>query len=87
MNDLPDIVARLRNYATCNDNDIDEAADEIERLRASRDRLAEECRAWRLWNFNTTQSPRDIEAVQDAANSVRTARAAVDAAGDLEVTT
>lgn len=28
-----DIVPRLRNYNTCSDTDVDEAADEIERLR------------------------------------------------------
>jgi hypothetical protein len=30
---MSDIVERLRNYTTCNDNDVDEAATEIERLR------------------------------------------------------
>ena len=33
MNDI-DIVTRLRNYDRCSDDDIDEAADEIARLRA-----------------------------------------------------
>lgn len=32
-----DIVERLRNYNTCSDTDVDEAADEIERLRKERD--------------------------------------------------
>lgn len=32
-----DIVTRLRNYATCTDSDVDEAADTIERLRDERD--------------------------------------------------
>lgn len=33
MTEEPDIVERLRNYNTCSDTDVDEAADEIERLR------------------------------------------------------
>lgn len=36
-NNEPDIVKRLRNYNTCSDADVDEAADEIERLRKERD--------------------------------------------------
>ena len=30
-------MERLRNYNTCSDTDVDEAADEIERLRKERD--------------------------------------------------
>jgi len=37
MTEEPDIVERLRNYNTCSDTDVDEAADEIERLREERD--------------------------------------------------
>jgi hypothetical protein len=37
MSEEPDIVERLRNYNTCSDTDVDEAADEIERLRKERD--------------------------------------------------
>ena len=37
MTEEPDIVERLRNYNTCSDTDVDEAADEIERLRKERD--------------------------------------------------
>jgi len=36
---MSDIVERLRNWADCNGYDTDEAADEIVRLRAERDRL------------------------------------------------
>jgi hypothetical protein len=31
---MSDLVERLRNYATCSDSDVDEAADRIERLEA-----------------------------------------------------
>ena len=37
MTEEPDIVERLRNYNICSDTDVDEAADEIERLRKERD--------------------------------------------------
>ena len=37
-----DIVERLRNYNTCSDTDVDEAADEIERLRKERDEARRE---------------------------------------------
>jgi hypothetical protein len=43
MTEEPDIVERLRNYNTCSDTDVDEAADEIERLRKERDEARREC--------------------------------------------
>jgi hypothetical protein len=42
MTEEPDIVERLRNYNTCSDTDVDEAADEIERLRKERDEARRE---------------------------------------------
>ncbi len=45
MSDKPDIVTRLRNYDACHDGDVDEAADEIERLRE----------AMRFWSYCTWQ--------------------------------
>lgn len=40
--DDSDIVERLRNYNTCSDTDVDEAADEIERLRKEREKASRE---------------------------------------------
>jgi hypothetical protein len=46
MTEEPDIVERLRNYNTCSDTDVDEAADEIERLRKERDEARREVMSW-----------------------------------------
>jgi predicted RNase H-like nuclease (RuvC/YqgF family) len=54
MSDERDIVERLRDYDTCHDGVVDEAANEIERLRAELRRMdarmddyREDARKWR----------------------------------------
>lgn len=56
-----DIVTRLRNYNTCTDTDIDEAADEIERLHA----IVE---AWRAYS---SRAERDIETLRAERDEAR----------------
>ena len=58
MTEKPDIVERLRNYNTCSDTDVDEAADEIERLRKERDELRCEVCDWVGNHFK--EPPQDV---------------------------
>lgn len=58
MTEEPDIVERLRNYNTCSDTDVDEAADEIERLRKERDELRCEVCDWVGNHFK--EPPQDV---------------------------
>ena len=60
----PDIVERLRNYNTCSDTDVDEAADEIERLRKERDEARRE-----VCQFRSTSYPHDMKEVYEIADS------------------
>lgn len=42
-----------------------------------------ECRAWRLYSFNCSRAPRDLDAVSDAQQAVLDSRKATDAAGGV----
>jgi hypothetical protein len=57
---MSDIVDRILNRATCTDSDVDEAAAEIERLRAENETLRKfihekrsDLRQW--WSFDNNQ--------------------------------
>lgn len=82
------IANRDRHFIVKRADDADLAAarwrDQWQAACASRDRLAAECRAWRLDAFNQKNDPDDPVACADSHLAVRRARAAVDAAGDLE---
>ena len=67
-----ELVERLRNYDECNDEDVDLAADAIERLSKDSERLADVLRQAILADDNLSGAARD-DAMENFLNAARTA--------------